>query len=111
MQQAQQMMRDPNMMQQMQRMMGGGGMPGMPGMGGAQAAPAQPKLGEVCPITSNAQLQGIIKSYPGVVIDFWSPRCPPCMRFKPTFEATARANQNETIVFCAVQTDEARDAA
>ena len=32
------------------------------------------------------------------------------MRFKPTFEATARANQNENIVFCAVQTDEAPDA-
>lgn len=33
------------------------------------------------------------------------------MRFKPIFEAQARANQNSSIVFCAVQTDEARDAA
>jgi len=33
------------------------------------------------------------------------------MRFKPIFEAQARANQNDRIVFCAVQTDENRDSA
>lgn len=82
------------MMAQLQRMMqNGGGMPGMPGMpGAAAAAPAPPKLGEVCKITSLVQLQSIIKDYPGVIIDFWSTRCPPCMRFKPIYEAQARAN-------------------
>ena len=32
------------------------------------------------------------------------------MRFKPTFEGLARANQNEKIVFCAVETDNNREA-
>ena len=105
-------MRNPQMMQQAMRMMQGGGFPGMLGMPGAGAAqPDPPKLGEVCKISSHAQLQSIIKDYPGVIIDFWSPRCPPCMRFKPIFEAQARANQNDKIVFCAVQTDENRDSA
>lgn len=33
------------------------------------------------------------------------------MRFKPTFEGAARSNQNKHIVFCAVQTDQNREAA
>ena len=33
------------------------------------------------------------------------------MRFKPTFEAAARNNQNRNIVFCAVQTDNNRETA
>ena len=33
------------------------------------------------------------------------------MRFKPTFEGAARANQNKHIVFCAVQTDNNRETA
>lgn len=33
------------------------------------------------------------------------------MRFKPTFEALASENKNPNIVFCAVETDRARDAA
>ena len=90
--------------------MGGGGMPGMPGAA-AQQAPAPPVLGQVTKISSLAQLQTIIKDYPGVIIDFWSPRCPPCMRFKPIFEAAARANTNERIVFCAVEPDQNRDSA
>jgi len=75
---------------QLERMMGGGGFPGMPGA--ASSAPEPPKVGEVCKISSLSQLQSIIKDYPGVIIDFWSQRCPPCMRFKPVYEAQARAN-------------------
>ena len=93
------------MMQQLMRQFGGGG------AAAATPPPPMPKLGEVCQIKSYAQLQTIIKEYNGVVIDFWSPRCPPCMRFKPIFEANARANQNDKIAFCAVQTDENRDSA
>ena len=99
---ARQMMNNPAMMQRAQEMFGGQ-IPGMPG-GAAAAQPAEPKLGEVCKIQSMGHLQGIIKQYPGIVIDFWSERCPPCMRFKPVYEATARANQNANIVFCAVNT-------
>lgn len=103
---------------------GMGGMPGAGGRGGQpdmnqmaqflqqfagmnqggqqQASFAQPKMGEVMQITSLAHLQLLIKEQPAVVIDFWSPTCPPCMRFKPIFENTAAGNQNPKIVFCAV---------
>ena len=82
-------------------------------MGGAPpTAPAtDPKLGEVCKIVSLAHLRKIIEDYPGVFIDFWSPTCPPCMRIKPVFENLAKMNENENIAFCAVNTQEARDAA
>jgi len=33
------------------------------------------------------------------------------MGFKPKFEAFAKENKNSNIVFCAVETDKARDAA
>lgn len=46
-----------------------------------------------------------------VIVDFWASWCGPCMRFKPTFEALAKENKNSNIVFCAVETDKARDAA
>ena len=78
----------------------GGQLP--PGMGGAAAAaPEPPKVGQVCKIVSIAQLQSIINDYEGVIIDFWSPNCPPCMRFKPVFEGLAAANTNAKIVFAA----------
>jgi thioredoxin 1 len=63
---------------------------------------AQPKMGEVMQISSLAHLQFIIKEQPAVIIDFWSPTCGPCMRFKPIFENIAASNQNPKIVFCAV---------
>ena len=83
----------------------------MGGGAAASSAPPEPKAGEVCVVSSLMQLQNIIKKYPGVIIDFWSPSCPPCMRFKPIYEAAARANTNEDIVFCTVQTNENREAA
>lgn len=52
----------------------------------------------------------IVQDFPGVIIDFWSPRCPPCMAFKPKFEQMAKDNaKNDKIIFCAVQTDQNRD--
>lgn len=70
---------------------------------------AQPKLGEVTQVTSLAHLQLIIKEHPAVVVDFWSPTCGPCMRFKPVFENTAAGNQNPKIVFCAVNVQQSQD--
>ena len=107
----------------MPRMPGaGGGQPDMnqmaqlmqqfAGMGGQQQQPQtfqQPKLGEVMQITSLAHLQYLIKEQPAVIIDFWSPTCPPCMRFKPVFEATAAGNTNPKIVFCAVNVQSSQD--
>lgn len=67
-------------------------MPGMGGAAGQQAATSNPTHNEVIKITSLVQLQKIIKDFRGVVIDFWSPTCPPCMRFKPTFEGACHSN-------------------
>lgn len=100
---------NPAMMNQLMQRFGG-----MGGLGGQQQqAPAQtePKVGQVFHAGNNAQLQKIIKETPGVIIDFWSPTCPPCMRIKPTFEAAAKANDNPNLVFVAVNTSEARDCA
>lgn len=58
-----------------------------------------------------ASLNIVLEKYPGVVIDFWSPNCGPCVNFKPIYENIAKINPNPKIVFCAVQTDEARDVA
>ena len=83
-----------------------GGLGGLGGMGGApaqqQALP--PDVGEVCEIRHLAHLKGIIQDYPAVIVDFWSPSCPPCMRIKPEFAALAKANDNENLVFCTVNT-------
>lgn len=105
----QRMSQDPRVRQMMQQYGMGGGMPGMGG--GAAAGNQEPTHNEVVQINSLVQLQKIIKDYRGVVIDFWSPRCGPCMRFKPTFEGAAKANTNKNIIFCAVQTDNNREAA
>jgi thiol-disulfide isomerase/thioredoxin len=95
--------------------MGGGGLGGMAGaLGGGAAAGgsgSDPKLGEVCTIANLAHLRKIIGEYPGVFVDFWNEGCPPCRRIKPVFENLARMNENENIVFCAVNTRTAPDAA
>ena len=90
-----------------------GGMGGAGGLGGGQPAaqPQEPKVGEVCQVVNNAHLQKLIKDSPGLIVDFWSQTCPPCMRIKPTFEAAAKSNDNENLVFAAVNTQQAQDAA
>ena len=87
------------------------GMGGMGGMGGQQQAQnfQQPQVGEVMQITSLAHLQYLIKEQPAVIIDFWSPSCGPCMRFKPIFEGAAAGNKNAKIVFCAVNVQSSQD--
>ena len=92
---------------------GAGGAGGMPGMGQQmqRATSGKPVHGEVFEITSLVQLQKIVKDYQGVVIDFWSPTCPPCMSFKPKFESACRGNPNKNIVFCTVNTQHNREAA
>lgn len=85
---------------------------GMGGMGGQPAAPiiTESKVGEVCQIASLSHMQKLVKESPGLIVDFWSPSCPPCMRIKPTFESAAKANENPNLVFAACNTAEVRDA-
>jgi thiol-disulfide isomerase/thioredoxin len=98
---------DPNMVNQLMQRFGG-----MGGLGGAPAAPIilEAKVGEVCKIAGLSHLQKLIKESPGLIVDFWSPSCPPCMRIKPTFESAAKANENPNLVFAACNTQEVRDA-
>jgi len=86
----------------------------MGGAGGAMNQPqgsAEPQVGQVCQVSNMAQLQKILKDYAGVIVDFWSPTCPPCMRIKPTFENAAKSNDNPNLVFVAVNTQVGRDCA
>lgn len=99
---------DPAMLQGLMQRFGG-----MGGMGGAP--PTDPtagdaKVGEVCQVGGLSHLQKLIKESPGLIVDFWSPTCPPCMRIKPTFESAAKANENPNLVFAAVNTSVVRDA-
>ena len=68
------------------------------------------KVGEVCEVGGLSHLQKLIKESPGLIVDFWSPTCPPCMRIKPTFEGLAKANENPNLVFASVNTSVVRDA-
>jgi thiol-disulfide isomerase/thioredoxin len=91
------------MMNQMMQRFGGMGLGGGPS-GASMPQQSEPKLGEVCQIGGLAQLQKLIKETPGLIVDFWSPTCPPCMRIKPIFESAAKANENPNLVFAAVNT-------
>ena len=87
------------------------GRAGMPTPGQQQAPMPEPKLGSVLAIQSQGHLLKVLNENTAVIVDFWASWCGPCMRFKPTFEALAKENNNPKIVFCAVETDKARDAA
>lgn len=98
------------------------GMPGMPGMGtgggnpmaglaGLLGSSPPPPTSPVTEITDLQHLNSILEKSPGVIIDFWSPTCPPCMRIKPTFEAVAKANEVENLRFVSVNTQVVRDVA
>ena len=62
-----------------------GGMPSMPGMGGAPASTG----GTVTHLSDITEMQVQMATCPGMIIDFWSPQCPPCVKFKPEFEQLA----------------------
>jgi thioredoxin-like negative regulator of GroEL len=85
----------------------GGGM----GLGPAPPMEGPPEVGKVYECASLNILNKMIKETPGLIVDFWSPSCPPCMRIKPTFEAAAKANENPNLIFVACNTKVARDCA
>lgn len=94
---------DPAMMQNLMQRFGGMGMGPPPPMEGP------PEVGKVYQCAGLQILQKLIKETPGLIVDFWSPSCPPCMRIKPTFENAAKANENPNLIFVAVNTQVARD--
>lgn len=51
--------------------------------------------------------QEVLKSHLPVLLDFWGPRCIPCMRLMPIFEELAATHVGK-IKFCKVNTSENR---
>jgi thioredoxin-like negative regulator of GroEL len=55
-------------------------------------------------ITTESELAEILGESGTVIIDFWSPLCPPCKAFAPVFEEAA--GRNPDVAFCRVNTRE-----
>jgi thioredoxin-like negative regulator of GroEL len=55
-------------------------------------------------IATESELAGILETADTVIIDFWSPVCPPCKAFAPVFEEAA--GRNPEVAFCKVNTRE-----
>lgn len=77
-------------------------------LGGSGASKSDKKLFEV---KSLAEIQDLIQIYPGLVIDCWSPTCPPCMKFKPIFHEMAEQYGSDKVKFVTVNTKEAPEVA
>jgi thiol-disulfide isomerase/thioredoxin len=74
------------------------------GLGGSAPTQAASGEGSVVKVQDLRQLKKLISESAGLIVDFWSPSCPPCLRIKPTFESAAKANENPNLVFAAVNT-------
>jgi thioredoxin 1 len=55
-------------------------------------------------IATESQLGRILEETDTVIIDFWSPVCPPCKAFAPVFEEAA--GRHTDVSFCKVNTRE-----
>jgi thioredoxin-like negative regulator of GroEL len=55
-------------------------------------------------ITTESDLAEILEEADTVILDFWSPLCPPCKAFAPVFEEAAVRNPD--VAFCKVNTRE-----
>jgi len=59
---------------------------------------------DVKEIKSYTEFESLLKSSLGVIADFWSPACGPCLAFKPKFHSFAKANKSSKISFCTINT-------
>lgn len=53
-------------------------------------------------LTSESDLEAVLARSSTVIIDFWSPVCPPCTAFAPVFEEAA--GRHPSVAFCRVNT-------
>mmetsp|Transcript_16328 Transcript_16328/g.16050 ORF Transcript_16328/g.16050 Transcript_16328/m.16050 type:complete len:347 (+) Transcript_16328:191-1231(+) len=81
---------------------------------GAMNIESTPTLGvgqKLIEVTTMVDMQSILNQYPGVIVDCWSPRCPPCIKFKPIFKSMAEFYGSDKIKFVMVDTTIAREVA
>ena len=64
----------------------------------------RPKKMAVHDITTESELAEVLEKANTIIIDFWSPVCPPCKAFAPVFEEAAARNPD--VAFCRVNTRE-----
>lgn len=55
-------------------------------------------------LATESDLVSALKEADTLLIDFWSPVCPPCKAFAPVFESAAERHPN--VAFCKVNTKE-----
>jgi thioredoxin 1 len=55
-------------------------------------------------LATESDLVGVLDTSDVLLIDFWSPACPPCRAFAPVFEAAAERHPG--VAFCRVNTQE-----
>jgi thioredoxin-like negative regulator of GroEL len=55
-------------------------------------------------IATESDLEEILQRTDTLIIDFWSPVCPPCTAFAPVFQEAARRHPG--VAFCKVNTRE-----
>lgn len=52
------------------------------------------------PLSSKSDFEtNVLKSTVPVIVDVWSPECPACRKFKPTFERVAKGSLGKSIGF------------
>lgn len=55
-------------------------------------------------IVSESDLDDVLREFDTILIDFWSPVCPPCKAFAPVFESASQ--RHSAVAFCKVNTRE-----
>jgi thioredoxin 1 len=55
-------------------------------------------------ITTESDLAEVLKNADTIIIDFWSPVCPPCKAFAPVFDEAS--GRHPDVAFCKVNTRE-----
>lgn len=66
---------------------------------------------DVKEVSNLSELNTLITTKLGLIVDFWSPTCGPCMMFKPIFHKLAKGNTCPGISFCSVNISVNREAA